>query len=224
MLQYLLFDLDGTLTESGRGVINGVKAALRHFQIDIPDEKSLSVFLGPPLKDSFMRFFDMEEAQAEEAVEAYRAYYHVTGVYENDLYPRVKEVLGRLKEKGFQMSISSSKPQQMVDIVLRHFDINEYFSPVVCGTDAGKLYTKEGVIDETLRIFAERENKSKDEIRTRAVMIGDRKHDIEGGKKNGLFTIGASWGYAPEGELAAAGADVIVDDMEALYAYLTRKL
>ena len=221
MIRYVLFDLDGTLTESGKGVINGVKHALKHFRINPPDDKALSVFLGPPLKDSFMRFIGMTEADAEAAVDVYREYYHVTGVYENALYPDVEKLLQRLKDDRFQMAIATSKPQKMVDLVLQRFSIGDYFPLVICGTDSGELYTKEGVIRETLRRLAESEEKSVEEIRAAAVMVGDRKHDIEGGKKNGLCTVGVAWGYAPEGELQDAGADYIAEDPERLYTYLT---
>lgn len=220
MVKYILFDLDGTLTESGRGVINGAKHALKRFGITPPADEELAVFIGPPLKESFMRFYGMDEEKAMEAVEAYREYYHATGVYENALYPGVTALLQALCEEGFLLAVSSSKAQNMVEVVLDHFSIREFFSLVVGGADAGALYTKAGVIAETLRLFAERDARTLEEVRECAIMVGDRKHDIEGAKENGLRSIGVSWGYAPEGELQEAGADFIISDTEELIALM----
>ena len=223
MLQYILFDLDGTLTESGRGVINGAKHALKHFGITPPADEALAVFIGPPLKESFMRFYGMDESKALEAVEAYREYYHATGVYENALYPGISALLQALCDDGFLLAVSSSKAQKMVEIVLDYFSVSKFFSLVIGGTDSGARYTKAGVIAETLRLFAERDGRTVEEVRERAVMVGDRKQDIEGAKENGLRTIGVSWGYAPEGELQEAGADFIVSGTEEFTA-LVRKM
>ena len=125
-------------------------------------------------------------------------------------------MLARIREAGIHTAVATSKPQNMVDIVLDHFDLRRYFELVVCGTDSGPLFTKTGVIAEVLKEFAQRDERTVQDVTARAVMVGDRKHDIEGAKNNGLHTIGVSWGYAPEGELAETGADVITDDANAL--------
>ena len=213
---YVLFDLDGTLTESGPGIMKGVRHALSAFGIDEADETKLRLFIGPPLVDSFMRFYGFDEADARKAVLEYRVYYNDKGVYENEPYPGVREMLTRLREAGMHMAVATSKPQNMVDIVLDHFDLRRYFELVICGTDSGPLFTKTGVVAEVLKEFAQRDERTVREVTARAVMVGDRKHDIEGAKNNDLQTIGVTWGYAPEGELAEAGADVIADDAETL--------
>ena len=213
---YVLFDLDGTLTESGPGIMKGVQHALHTFGIDETDETKLRLFIGPPMIDSFMRFYGFDEADARKALLAYREYYNEKGVYENEPYPGIRDMLARIREAGIHMAVATSKPQNMVDIVLDHFDLRRYFELVVCGTDSGPLFTKTGVIAEVLKEFAQRDERTVQDVTARAVMVGDRKHDIEGAKNNGLRTIGVSWGYAPEGELAETGADVITDDANAL--------
>ena len=213
---YVLFDLDGTLTESGPGIMKGVQYALHTYGIDETDETKLRLFIGPPMIDSFMRFYGFDEADARKALLAYREYYNEKGVYENEPYPGIRDMLARIREAGIHMAVATSKPQNMVDIVLDHFDLRRYFELVVCGTDSGPLFTKTGVIAEVLKEFAQRDERTVQEVTARAVMVGDRKHDIEGAKNNGLRTIGVSWGYAPEGELAETGADVITDDANAL--------
>ena len=219
-MKYLLFDLDGTLTESGPGILNGVRYALAHMGIREEEEQKLWRFIGPPLTDSFTRFYGMSKEDADRALYAYREYYNQTGVYENAPYPGVPEMLRVLSQKNLHMAISSSKPENMVRVVLDHFSMSEYFPVCVCGEDEGPLYTKSGVIAETLRRFAVRDGLTEDEVRRTAVMIGDRKHDIEGAKNHGLFSVGVRWGYAPEGELEAAGADLIVETPDALCAFL----
>ena len=220
MLRYVLFDLDGTLTESGPGIINGVRSALRACGVDPIREEELPLFIGPPLTDSFARFYGMDESEAERALTAYREYYNDKGVFENSPYPGIYDMLNALHDTHLHLAISSSKPENMVHVVLEHFKLGAYFEEVVCGTDSGPLYTKAGVIAETLRRFAERDGRTREEICAAAVMVGDRKHDIEGAKENGLRTIGVRWGYAPEGELEEAGADRIVGSAEELTALL----
>ena len=217
-MKYLLFDLDGTLTESGPGIMNGVKYALAHMGIREESEQNLMRFIGPPLTDSFTRFYGMSKEDADLALDAYREYYNKTGVYENAPYPGVLEMLRALHERNLQMALATSKPGNMVRVVLDYFSISGYFPVCVCGEDEGPLYTKSGVIAETIRRFAARDGLSEDAVRHTAVMIGDRKHDIEGAKSNGLFSIGVRWGYAPEGELEEAGADRIVETPDELCA------
>ena len=213
---YVLFDLDGTLTESGPGIMKGVQYALHTYGIDETDETKLRLFIGPPMIDSFMRFYGFDEAGARKALLAYRAYYNDRGVYENEPYPGIREMLTRVREAGIHTAVATSKPQNMVDIVLDHFDLRRYFEIVVCGADSGPLFTKTGVVAEVLRQFALRDERTVPDITGRAVMVGDRKHDVEGAKNNGLRTIGVSWGYAPEGELVETGADVIANDAKTL--------
>ena len=220
--RYLLFDLDGTLTASGPGIMNGVRYALQKSGVTEIQEETLSAFIGPPLWDTFMRLYNMSEEEAQHAVDLYRDYYNVTGVYENEPYDGVRDMLEALKQAGFRLAIATSKPSNMVEIVLSHFSLKSCFELVVCGTDSGPLYTKAGVIAEVLKQFAAKDGVTEPEVVQRAVMIGDRKHDIEGGKKNSMDTIGVAWGYAPEGELSAAGADRIVEMPAELSAMLLK--
>ena len=222
MIRYALFDLDGTLTESGPGIIRGVQFALRRFGIEERDPVTLKRFIGPPLTESFQIAYGMNDADAKKALYAYREYYNDKGVYENKPYPGVREMLKSVTDAGIHAAIASNKPLDMVNVVLDYFELHSFFERAVCSTEEGPLHTKSGVIAEVLKEFSARDGLDVSEVAAKAVMIGDRTYDITGGKENGLRTIGVSWGYAEEGELERAGADIIVDDTMALTKELLR--
>lgn len=211
MFNYVLFDLDGTLTDLKIGITSCVQYALKSFGIEEPDLDKLEPFIGPPLKESFMEFYGFDEQKALEAVEKYRERFVVTGIFENEIYPGIAELLKRLKEAGCKLSIASSKPTGMVERILVHFDIRQYFDCVVGSELDGRRSKKEDVVEEALRQMVPKD------VASRAVaMVGDRKFDIEGARAFGLTGIGVSFGYAQDGELEQAGADHIVDTVEEL--------
>lgn len=222
--KYLLFDLDGTLTDPKEGITTSVQYALRAFSIEEPDLDKLTPFIGPPLRESFMNFYGFGEEQAKEAVEKYREWFRPKGVFQNRIYPGIKEMLEKLEENGKVLAVASSKPQIFVEQVLRHFEIYRYFRVIVGSELDGRRDAKEEVVAEALRQLKEagyREHGSQErekagEPQGGAVMIGDRKFDIAGGKEHGLATVGVTFGYAQEGELEAAGADFIVHTVEEL--------
>ncbi len=215
MFTYLLFDLDGTLTDPVEGITKSVQYALGAKGIEEPDLKKLEIFIGPPLRDSFMEFYGMTPEEAEEAVAKYRERYMPVGVFENEIYPGIAEMLKRCKAAGKKLAVASSKPQILVEKVLQHFDIMQYFDIVMgCELD-GTRGKKEEVVEEVLRLL-ELADYDKKVLKTEAVMIGDRKFDIAGGQLFGLATIGVRFGYAEEGELEAAGADYVVDTVAEL--------
>lgn len=226
--KYLLFDLDGTLTDPKEGITTSVQYALKAFGIDEPVLDKLEPFIGPPLRESFMKFYDLNEKEAEEAVEKYREWFAPKGIFQNKLYAGIKELLSELKESGKILAVASSKPQVFVEKVLRHFDIYEYFDVIVGSELDGTRDSKEEVVEEALRRLAasggrkpvpeakEESIKLSEEDRRQTAMIGDRKFDVYGGKKHGLTTVGVTFGYAQEGELEEAGADYIVDTVEEL--------
>ena len=210
--QYLLFDLDGTLTDPKPGITRCVQYALRKFGIDEPDLDKLEPFIGPPLSDSFREFYGFDEQMAAEGVAAYRERFADTGIFENEIYPGMKEMLAGLHDAGRILAVASSKPTVYVKQILTHFGIDQYFTVIVGSELDNTRSKKEEVIEEVLRQLHQGKNGHND----RTVMIGDRKFDILGAKLSGLVSVGVTFGYALPGELEEAGADYIVDTVAQL--------
>lgn len=215
MFQYCLFDLDGTLTDPKEGITKSVQHALKYFGIEEPDLDRLEPFIGPPLKDSFMEFYGLSEEQALKAVEVYRERFAPIGVLENEIIPGTGQMLAHAREKGIHLAVASSKPLVFVRQILRHFQIEDYFEVVVGSELDGTRGSKEEVVEEALRQLGILEMDPADK-KSLCAMIGDRKFDIQGAIAHGLTGIGVSFGYAGEGELSAAGADMVADTMEQL--------
>ncbi len=215
MFQYCLFDLDGTLTDPKEGITRSVQHALKYFGIEEPDLDRLEPFIGPPLKDSFMEFYGLSEEQALKAVEVYRERFAPIGVLENEIIPGTGQMLAHAREKGIHLAVASSKPLVFVRQILRHFQIEDYFEVVVGSELDGTRGSKEEVVEEALRQLGILEMDPADK-KSLCAMIGDRKFDIQGAIAHGLTGIGVSFGYAGEGELSAAGADMVADTMEQL--------
>ena len=149
--KYLLFDLDGTLTDPKEGITTSVQYALRAFGIEEPDLEKLRPFIGPPLQSSFMDFYGFDEEKAKRAVEKYREWFRPKGIYQNAIYPGIEEMLSRLKAGGKVLAVASSKPQIFVEQVLRHFGIYDYFTVIVGSELDGRRDKKEEVVEEALR-------------------------------------------------------------------------
>lgn len=212
VFRYLLFDLDGTLTDPKIGITTCVQRALRHFGIEEPDLDKLEKFIGPPLWDSFQEFYGFDEKQTKEAIRVFRERFSTVGLYENEIYSGIPEMLVRLKDAGKKLAVASCKAAVYVEKILRHFGIEQYFDVIVGSELDGTRSKKEEVIEEALRQLCH-DDKEKNDV---AVMIGDRKFDIQGAKEFGLISVGVSFGYAQSGELAQAGADYIVDTVAEL--------
>jgi len=215
MFQYILFDLDGTLTDPKVGITSSVQYALKAFGIEEPDLDKLEPFIGPPLKESFHDFYGFDEEQTDRAIEKYRERFNVTGIYENEIYPGIEQMLKNLHTSGRQLAIASSKPTPMVERVLDYFHIREYFDYIIGSNLDGTRGKKEEVVEEALRLMVP-ETLTAAERKACVAMVGDRKFDIEGAKAHGLTSVGVRFGYAPEGELEAAGADWIAEDVAEL--------
>lgn len=215
MFDYILFDLDGTLTDPKIGITSSVQYALRAFGIDEPNLDKLEPFIGPPLTDSFMEFYDFTKEQAQQAVVKYRERFDKQGIYENTMYEGIDKMLSALKEGGKILSIASSKPTPLVTRVLEHFRIKQYFDYIVGSEFDGTRSKKEEVVAYALEQMAPDLQDAR-ERKARVAMVGDRKFDVEGAKAFGLTSVGVSFGYASEGELEAAGADYIVDTVSEL--------
>ncbi len=215
MYQYCLFDLDGTLTDPREGITKSVQHALRYFGIEETDLRKLEPFIGPPLKDSFMEFYQLSEEQAIKAIEVYRERFAPIGVLENGLFDGVDEMLKCASNRGIHLAVASSKPECFVRQILQHFEIEQYFQVVVGSELDGTRGTKEEVVEEALRQLGIL-NLSSDERHRECAMIGDRKFDIQGAKAHGLTSVGVSFGFADQGELEAEGAEYIADSIDEL--------
>lgn len=221
MFEYILFDLDGTLTDPKLGITSSVQYALRALGIEEPSLDKLEVFIGPPLSDSFREFYGLDEEQMITAVDKYRERFAAQGIFENEIYPGIPQMLADLKEKGKILAIASSKPTLFVERILDHFEIRKYFDYIVGSNMDGTRGRKEEVVEEALRQMLPvgvAPAKKRDTV----AMVGDRKFDIEGAAAHGITSVGVSFGYAPEGELEQAGADFIVNSVQSLYDVLAQ--
>ena len=218
MYQYLLFDLDGTLTDSAEGIIKCVQYAAEKMGAEYKDAKELRVFVGPPLSESFQKVYGFSKEESQQAIAYYRERFKPIGMFENAVYDGIPELLRKMKETGKVNLIASSKPEEFVKTILEHFDIAKYFDIIVGASMDESRNTKEAVIEEALFQL-----KSTDQYGQysddKCVMIGDRKYDIQGAKYFGLRNIGVSYGFAPEGELEEAGADVIITPIKPIPSY-----
>lgn len=215
MYQYLLFDLDGTLTNPKEGITKCVQYALRSFGIEEPDLDKLEPFIGPPLLDSFMEYYNMTPEQARTALEKYRERFRDIGIFENEVFPGVPEMLEILQKKGKKLVIASSKPEEYVLRILEKYGIRAFFHEVVGASMDEKRSAKADVIEEAFRRLQITEEK-----KTQVLMIGDRKHDVEGAKACGIRCLGVYVGFAKPGELEQAGADYIVHTVEEMSQFL----
>lgn len=212
--KYVLFDLDGTISDPKIGITKSFQYALQHLGIEVEDLDELEPVIGPPLKDSFMEFYHLTEEQAMVGIEKYRERFSVKGWCENTIYPGMKELLEELAKEGCKLAIASSKPTVFVEQICDYFEITPYFSYRIGSFLDGKRGTKDQVVEEAIRLLGGEESK-KD-----MVMIGDRKFDVLGGHAHNLPVIGVSFGYGGREELQEAGADWIADSVEELRRYL----
>ena len=190
----LIFDLDGTLTDSKEGITKCVQYTLKHFGIEA-DCEDLLPFIGPPLIDSFMKFYGMDEGQAKIAVQKYRERFSPVGKSENKVYDGIPELLAQLKHEGIQLAVGSSKPEVFVKDILDHFDLAKYFDVIVGSCLDGSMVDKEDIIREVWRRIGGKEE---------TIMIGDRIFDVEGAKKAGVPCVAVTYGFGSESELASA--------------------
>ena len=214
MYQYLLFDLDGTLTNPKEGITKSVQYALRHFGIEVADPDTLTPYIGPPLIPSFMEFHGLTQEQALEALQVYRKRFESVGLFENEVLDGVPEMLCSLKQKGRYVAVASSKPEAYVRRILEHFDLLQFFDEVVGASRDEKLSAKKDIIGEALR----RMGKSPGD--QDVLMVGDRMHDVEGAKLCGLDSLGVYTGFAPEGELEEAGATYVFHTIKEMADFL----
>lgn len=206
MKKTVLFDLDGTLTDSGEGIINCAALALEHFGLEVPSREEMRVFVGPPLHETFRRF-GVPVDKTDEAIRVYRSRYIPTGMFENTPYPGIQALLEALKKDGYTLYVATSKPEEMSVTILERFGLAPFFDRI-CGasTDSSRS-TKDAVIAYLLEQSGAKED---------MVMVGDTKYDVLGAKAHGIPAIGVSWGYGSVEEMREAGAVGIADSMEEL--------
>lgn len=210
-IKAILFDLDGTLTDPMVGITSSVQYALKKYGIIEDNLWNLTKFIGPPLADSFMRFYGFSEEQAKQAVLYYREYFAPKGKYENEVYEGIPELLASLKEAGYILAVATSKPEVFSKDILDHFDLTKYFDFV-----GGALLNGREKKEDVITYVLEHVDANKNEI----LMVGDREHDIIGAKKNNLLSVGVLYGYGDREEHENAGADHIVSTVEELREYL----
>lgn len=218
MKKYLLFDLDGTLTDPKIGITTCVKYALESFGIEETDQDKLEEFIGPPLLDSFMEFYGMDEETAKQAVAKYRERFSTVGKFENMVYPGMHKMLQKLQAHGVHMAIASSKPTVFVKEILQHFGLDRYFRVAVGSELDGTRSNKQEVVEEALRQLFHGYEVKREEV----FMIGDRKFDVEGAKAQGIESVGVAYGYGSVQELMEAHADYVVRSVEELESFLLR--
>lgn len=209
--QYIFWDLDGTLTNSAKGITNCIKYALEALGIEENDMEKLLKFIGPPLRVSFSGFYGLDEEKTKFAVAKYRERYADIGIFENSVYEGIKELLKKLKEAGKKLCIATSKPEVYMIKIIEKYGIAQYFDFVMGSRLDGSLDNKADVIQALMaKIGLTAEDSYK------VVMIGDRFYDIEGAKACGIESVGVKYGFAAEGELEEHGADYVVETVEEL--------
>lgn len=205
-MKTFLFDLDGTLTDSGEGIINCAALALERLGLPVPDREAMRVFVGPPLRDSFLRF-GVKPEDVEEAIAIYRSRYVPTGMFENTPYPGIADLLAKLKSKGYRLLVATAKPESMAVAILGKFELAPYFE-MICGASMDDTRdSKDKVIAYVVEKLGTAEN---------AIMIGDTAYDVTGAAAHGIPTIGVSWGYGKVEDMQSAGAIAIADTTEQL--------
>lgn len=205
----IFFDLDGTLTDPFEGITKSVQRSLAYFGIDVKDRDELKCFIGPPLWESYMKYYAFTKEEAEEAVVRYREYFSVKGLYENEVYDGIPELLSKLKAEGMRLTVATSKPWIFSEKILERFGLSEYFSFLSGSELDGRRVDKADVIEHAIDSLG---ITNKDSV----LMVGDRKHDIIGAHKCGVKAVGVLWGYGDRSEHTECGADFIAQSIDEL--------
>ena len=210
----IFFDLDGTLTDPGEGITNSVAYALERWGIHVEDRRTLYPFIGPPLVDSFARFYGFTPSDARAAVDVYREYYTDRGIFENELYPGIPSLLERLRAAGRRIVMATSKPEPFAVRIAEHFGIAGYFDCIAgASMDEETRTHKWEVIDYALDRLGR-------PAPAEVLMVGDREHDVLGAERCGIATLGVLYGYGSRDELLSAGAVAVAETVEAVGDYI----
>lgn len=209
MWKYILFDLDGTLTDPGPGITNCVRYALEKFDIHPKSREELYPYIGPPLTYSFQEYHGLSVAQAEQALLYYRERFSVKGLYENEVYLGIPELLQDLCDRGVTLIVATSKPEEFTLRILKHFDLEKYFAFVAGNTLKEERPTKSSVIAYLREHYPDISEEN-------TVMVGDRKYDVEGAHDHGLKAIGVLYGYGDLAEMKKSGANWVAHSVTEL--------
>ncbi|MBJ6360094.1 HAD family hydrolase [Paenibacillus sp. GCM10012307] len=209
----ILFDLDGTLSDPKVGITKSVQYALEKFGISEPDLDKLEPFIGPPLEESFEKFYGFNEEQCKQGIAYYRERFKVKGLYENILFPEIPKLLEQLKAAGKVLVLATSKPTVFAEQILQYFSIDHYFDLVIGSNLDGTRVAKAEIISH---ILGELNSYDKQEF----IMIGDRRHDIIGAHHTGIHSIGVLYGYGPLEEMQQASPTYIVEDVRGISGIL----
>ncbi len=209
-MDYILIDLDGTITNPKEGITKSVQYALKEMGIVVEDLNTLTKHIGPPLKDAFVEYYGFQEEEANRAVDKYREFYNLHGIFDNIPYEGIEQLLSGWKNAGKSIIVATSKPEPLARRILEHFGLDIYFTDI-CGATFDDLRSQK---DEVIRYALE-----KNQIRelSKVVMVGDRKYDTIGAKKVGISSVGVLYGFGSKEELMEAGTDLIVATVEELY-------
>lgn len=210
MPKNILFDLDGTLTDSGEGIMNCAALALERLGIPLPPRDALRVFVGPPLHDTFLKF-GVPEGRVDEAIEIYRSRYVPIGKFENTPYPGIRELLEKLRFQGHKLYVATSKPEALSIEILEHFDLARFFDRI-CGASVDRSRSSK---DAVIRYLLDSVDTPED-----MVMVGDTVFDVLGAAAHGIKAVGVAWGYGDIREMQQAGAAAIAEDVDALFRIL----
>ncbi len=225
--KYLLFDLDGTISESAPGIIRSVQYGLKAVGIEETDMNILRTFIGPPLNVQMRKLYHMSDEDIKVAVTKFRELYETKGIFDCSPYEGIGHLLKEAKEQGHILAVASSKPEPFVKDIMDHFGFTSYFH-VICGSNAADELNKEASQNQKSKIIEkalsqlERKGFSREDFKGHTVMIGDTGYDVDGAKDHHMPCIGVSYGYGTREELSLHGANVIVDTVEELKKELLR--
>ena len=205
----VLFDFDGTIADTSRGIKNAIRYSLKEKQIPVGDEAALDYFIGPPLYDGYHHVYHTEEPLTSELVELYRVYYGKQGVYELELYPGVKELLETLKAAGIKTAVTSSKPMHFLSMAVPSVGIDHLLDAIIGPELKNKESNKTQLVQSGMARLGLTDP-------SRVCMVGDRHYDITGGKNAGTVSYGVTYGFGSPEELLKAGADALADSPEEL--------
>jgi len=203
--EIVLFDLDGTLTDAAPGIVNGMRIVFDHFNIEQPDDATMRTHLGPPLAITWREHYNFTEEQIVTALAVYREYYHDVGMFENEVFDGIPELLQALNDDGITLATATSKPDFSATRIIEHFGLRDHFAFIGAANLEGTRDSKALVVGHTLEQLGA--NATTHSI----VMVGDRHHDVHGAREHGIDTIGVLWGYGDVEELTTAGAVALID-------------
>lgn len=208
MRKIILFDLDGTLIESGEGIIKSLQYTFEQMNLEVPSAEDLRVFIGPPLLEQFMEYANFSQVEAEQAVDIYHSRYEPIGLFEATPYKGIGDMLAELKGLDYELAVSSSKPEELVIAALKHFNLSHYFSEII--GSSSELRTKGLVIRETLSRL------SVNQLEDKVIMVGDKEHDVLGAREEDIECLSVLYGYGTRAELELVSPKKIVETVEEL--------